>query len=229
MSVPTTLTAHSCFKTLDPEACRILDRHCVWLKISAGAWIVDQSANDTDVFFIMAGHLRAVYNMARQDVIFNDMLAGSIFGEMSAFDSAPRAASIFAVTDSVVAKMPAHVFVETLFSHRPLCQAVISTLITRLRAMSERVGELGALNVRTRVHAELLRLARPDRNDPRRAIILTPPNQSELAARINTRRETVSRELNAMERGGLIERRRGAIVITDALRLSAAIEAASGG
>jgi CRP/FNR family cyclic AMP-dependent transcriptional regulator len=229
MSVPTTLAAHSCFKTLDPEACRILDRQCVWLKISAGAWIVDQSANDTDVFFIMAGHLRAVYNMARQDVIFNDMLAGSIFGEMSAFDGAPRAASVFAVTDSVVAKMPAHVFVETMFSHRPLCQAIISMLIGRLRAMSERVGELGALNVRTRVHAELLRLARPDRNDPRRAIILTPPNQSELAARINTRRETVSRELNAMERGGLIERRRGAIVITDALRLSAAIEAASGG
>jgi CRP/FNR family transcriptional regulator, cyclic AMP receptor protein len=229
MSVPTTLAAHSCFKTLDPEACRILDRQCVWLKISTGQWILDQSANDTDVFFIMAGHLRAVYNMARQDVIFNDMLAGSIFGEMSAFDGAPRAASVFAVTDSVVAKMPAHVFVETMFSHRPLCQAIISTLTVRLRAMSERVGELGALNVRTRVHAELLRLARPDRNDPRRAIILTPPNQSELAARINTRRETVSRELNAMERGGLIERRRGAIVITDALRLSAAIEAASGG
>ena len=50
---------------------------------------------------------------------------------------------------------------------------------------------------------------------------------SELAARINTRRETVSRELNTMERAGLIERRRGAIVITDALRLSAEIEAAN--
>lgn len=229
MSVLSTLTAHAYFKTLEPEACRILDRQCVWLRVSAGAWIVDQSANDTDVFFIMTGHLRAVFNMARQDVIFNDMLAGSIFGEMSAFDGAPRAASVFAVTDSLVAKMPAHVFVEAMFSHRPLCEAVVSTLIARLRAMSGRVGELGALNVRTRVHAELLRLARPDRDDPRRAVIVTPPNQSELAARINTRRETVSREINAMERGGLIERRRGAIVITDVLRLSAAIEAASEG
>ena len=116
-----------------------------------------------------------------------------------------------------------------MFSHRPLGEAVVSTLISRLRAMSRRVGELGALNVRTRVHAELLRLARPDHDDPKRAIIVTPPNQSELAARINTRRETVSREINAMERGGLIERRRGAIVITDAVRLSAAIEAASSG
>jgi CRP/FNR family cyclic AMP-dependent transcriptional regulator len=229
MSIPSTLTAHACFKTLDPETCRILDRQCVWLKISTGAWIVDQSANDRDVYFIMTGHLRAVYNSARQDLIFSDMMAGSFFGELSAFDGAPRALSVFAVTDSLVAKMPAPVFVETMFSHRPLGEAVVSTLIVRLRVMSRRVGELGALNVRTRVHAELLRLARPDRDDPRRAIIITPPNQSELAARINTRRETVSREINAMERGGLIERRRGAIVITDALRLSAAIEAATSG
>lgn len=125
--------------------------------------------------------------------------------------------------------MPAPVFVETMFSHRPLGEAIVSTLIARLRELSRRVGELGSLNVRTRVHAELLRLARPDHNDPKRAIIVTPPNQSELAARINTRRETVSREINAMERAGLIERRRGAIVITDAVRLSAAIEAASSG
>ena len=229
MSVPNTLAAHPCFKTLDREACRVLDRQCIWLKAQAGQWLVDQSANDRDVYFIMSGHLRAVLNQARQDVIFTEMLAGSIFGELSAFDGAPRAVSVFAVTDSSVAKMPPAVFVETVFSHRPLGEAVIQTLIERLRATSRRVGELGSLNVRTRVQAELLRLARPDRNDPRRAIILTPPNQSELAARINTRRETVSREINAMERGGLIERRRGAIVITDALRLSAAIEAASSG
>ena len=117
------------------------------------------------------------------------------------------------------------VFVDTMFTHRPLGEAVVATLVARNRAMTRRVGELGALDVRSRVHAELLRLARPDREDPKRAIILAPPNQSELASRINTRRETVSREINAMEREGLIERRRGAIVINDALRLSARLEA----
>jgi CRP-like cAMP-binding protein len=177
----------------------------------------------------MSGRLRAVLNGARQDVIFSDMDAGSIFGELAAFDGAPRAASVFAVTDSIVAKMPAPLFVETMFAHRPLGEAVVTILIERVRSMSRRVGELSALDVRSRVYAELLRLARPDREDPRRAIIVTPPNQSELAARINTRRETVSRELNAMEREGLIERRRGAIVINDALRLSASLDAASQG
>ena len=229
MSVPSTLAAHPYFRTLDADACKVLDRQCIWLKLNAGAWVLDQSANDRDVYFIMTGQLRAVFNTARQDLIFNDMNAGSIFGEMAAIDGAPRAASVFAVVDSVVAKMPALVFVETMFTHRPLCEAVIKTLSERLRAMSGRVGELGALNVRSRVHAELLRLARRDRDDPRRAVIVTPPNQSELAARINTRRETVSREINAMERNGLIERRRGAIVINDVLRLSAELQEANSG
>ena len=133
MSVPSTLSAHPYFRTLDAELCRVLDRQCIWLRTTAGAWIVDQSANDRDVYFIMSGQLRAVYNTARQDLIFNDMKAGSIFGEMAAIDGAPRAASVFAIVDSVVAKMPAHVFVETMFTHRPLCEAVVGTLIERLR------------------------------------------------------------------------------------------------
>jgi len=224
MMVPNSLAAHPCFKALDPESCRVLDRHCVWLKTPAGSWVVGQSANDRDVYFIMTGRLRGVLHGVRQDLTFNNMEAGSFFGEMSAFDGAPRAVSVFAVNDSLVARMPCTVFLETLFSHRPLCEAVVAALIARVRELSRRVGELGALDVRSRVHAELLRLARPDRENPKRAIILAPPNQSELASRINTRRETVSREINAMEREGLIERRRGAIVITDALRLSARIE-----
>src|SRR3974390_2322165 len=106
MLVPSTLAAHPCFKTLDPETCHILVRQCVWLRIPSGVWIVDQSAHDRDVYFIMSGQLRAVLNMARQDLIFSDMKAGSFFGEMAAFDGAPRALSIFAVVDSLVAKMP---------------------------------------------------------------------------------------------------------------------------
>lgn len=222
--LPNSLSAHPCFKTLDPESCRILDRHCVWVKTPAGAWVLGQSANDRDVYFIMSGRLRGVLHGVRQDLTFNNMEAGSFFGEMSAFDGAPRAVSVFAVNDSLVARMPCTVFIEALFSHRPLGEAVVAALIARVRELARRVGELGALDVRSRVHAELLRLARPDRDNPKRAIILAPPNQSELASRINTRRETVSREINAMEREGLIERRRGAIVINDAVRLSARIE-----
>ena len=46
-----------------------------------------------------------------------------------------------------------------------------------------------------------------------------PPTHSELAARVSSHREAVTRELGALKRAGLIERRRGAIALLDAERL----------
>src|SRR5262249_31709288 len=79
MMVVNSLSAHACFKTLDPEACRVLDRHCTWLKTAAGQWLIGQTSNDRDVYFVMSGRLRAVLHGVRQDLIFTDMEAGSFF------------------------------------------------------------------------------------------------------------------------------------------------------
>ena len=61
MMVINSLSAHPCFKTLDPESCRVLDRHCIWHKTAAGQWLLGQTANDRDVYFVMTGRLRAVH------------------------------------------------------------------------------------------------------------------------------------------------------------------------
>ena len=73
--------------------------------------------------------------------------------------------------------------------------------------LANRVNEFSTLDVRYRIHAELLRLARPEPDKPGRAIISPPPVHAEIAARVSTRREAVARELKALERTGLIERR----------------------
>jgi CRP/FNR family transcriptional regulator, cyclic AMP receptor protein len=135
------LLAHPCFKTLDPESCRTLDRHCIWLETAAGAWVVGQTANDRDVYFVMTGRLRAVRHGVRQDLISSDVEAGSFFGELGALEGAPRSLSVFAVHDSTVARMPSAIFVETMFAHRPLGEAVVATLVARNRAMTRKVAE----------------------------------------------------------------------------------------
>ncbi|HEY6734267.1 MAG TPA: hypothetical protein VI256_10810, partial [Roseiarcus sp.] len=56
--VISSLSAHLCFKTLDPEACRDLDRQCTWLKTPAGAWVAGQAENDCEVYFVLTGRLR---------------------------------------------------------------------------------------------------------------------------------------------------------------------------
>jgi CRP-like cAMP-binding protein len=141
MVVTDSLSAHPCFKTLDPESCRILDRRCVWLKAAAGARVVIETGNDRDVYFVLTGRVRAGLRGVRLRLFSSDIEAGSFFGEMTVLEGAPRSLNVLALEDSTLAKMPGSVFVETVFAHRPLGEAVVANLVARNRAMTRRVAE----------------------------------------------------------------------------------------
>jgi CRP/FNR family transcriptional regulator, cyclic AMP receptor protein len=152
------LSAHSCFKTLDPEACRVLDRQCTWLNTPAGAWVAGQGGNDREVYFVLTGRLRVTPHRAWQDLAASDLEAGSFFGELSALEGVPNPLSAFAVEDSTLAKMPSSVFIATIFNHRPLGEAVIATLVVRNRAMTRKIAE--AVHVHGGLTVEGARLGR---------------------------------------------------------------------
>jgi CRP/FNR family transcriptional regulator, cyclic AMP receptor protein len=139
------LSVHPCFKTLDPESCQDLDRQCTWLKTPAGAWVVGQTNNDRDVYFVLTGRLRMALHGARRDSVSSDIGAGSFFGELSALEGVPDSLGAFALDDSTLAKMPSTVFVATMFNHRPLGEAVVATLVVRNRAMTRRVAQAASI------------------------------------------------------------------------------------
>ena len=126
---------------------------------------------------------------------------------------------MFAVDESLVAKMPGlRCLSRAMFSHRPLGEAVVAVLIDMCRVISRRLGELG---MRSAFAGGSMRscCASPGPTETIRSA-----RSSDSAEPVGTRLRAstpagkpVSREINAMEREGLIERRRGAIVITDAL------------
>jgi CRP-like cAMP-binding protein len=152
-------------------------------------------------------------------VLLRQINAGELFGELAAIDKAPRSSGIVAMTDVTVARMSAAVFRASLHAHPDICDQVLALLAGQIRMLANRVNEFSTLDVRHRIHAELLRLSRTEPADPARAVISPPPVHAEIAARISTRREAVARELKALERDNLIERRRGALVLTDVDRL----------
>ena len=139
--VISSLSAHPCFKMLDPKSCGVLDRQCTWLKTPAGALVEGQADNDRDVHFVLTGRLRAALHGLGQDLVSTDIEAGSFFGELGALEGAPVSPSVFAVDDSILAKMPSAIFVETMFNHRPLGEAVVVKLVVRNRAMTRKVAD----------------------------------------------------------------------------------------
>lgn len=202
----------SLFHLLDQGAIGNLDAQCVWRRVEAGTWVLDYRDESTDVFFILRGRLRVMALSAGREIILRDLAEGEFFGELAAIDGRPRSAAIIAITDADIGRMSAARFREAIHSHSCVCDDVMHQLAAEIRKLTHRVNELSTMNVGSRLRSELLRLSRP-RVEDGLAVVTPPPTHAELASRISTHREAVTRELKSLERSGLIERRRGAIVL----------------
>jgi CRP/FNR family transcriptional regulator, cyclic AMP receptor protein len=212
--VSETLGRMPLFASLSPDDVRAIDVRCIWRRVGAGEWVIDYQSDGTDVFFVHSGHARVVIVTSGREIILRDIHEGEYFGEFSAIDGKPRSAAIRAIVDTIVARMSAVVFWETIRRHPDVCEKVLKSLVVQLRALNDRTNEHANLDVRHRLCSELLRLSRTTTEG--RVVISPPPTHAELAARISTHREAVTKFLNALERGGLISRTQSAIVLTDA-------------
>jgi len=180
---------------------------------------VDPEAQGTDVFLVVQGHVRVVVVTAGRETILRDIQAGEFFGELAALDLKPRSAGILAITDAQLACLPAAAFRRAIHEHPEVCDRVLAILVGQIRMLANRVRENSGLAMRHRLLAELLRLGSPVASTPDAAVVTPPPTHAELAARVSSHREAVTRELNALARAGLITRRRGAIVLLQTARL----------
>jgi CRP-like cAMP-binding protein len=224
-----TLAKIELFRSLDGQAIAELDTQCTWRKYKRNDWIAELHDTSNDVFFIISGTVRLkIPAPAGREVLFQDLDAGSYFGEMDAIDGKPRATGVMAYTDVVIARMPRAVFRATMHRYPDAADQLLVRLTGIIRTLANRVREFSTLDVKHRLYAELLRLSRPQNGNKERAAISPPPVQAAIAARISTRREAVTREMKALERAGLIERRRGALVLKDTKRLQCMIKRDAG-
>jgi CRP/FNR family cyclic AMP-dependent transcriptional regulator len=100
----------------------------------------------------------------------------------------------------------------------------LQRLTGQIRRLTERVFESSTLNVRNRIYAELLRLAKKHPMEANRVVISPAPIQADLASLIGTVRETVSRELADLEREQVILQQDHEIHILDMAKLTEMVE-----
>jgi CRP/FNR family cyclic AMP-dependent transcriptional regulator len=211
-----TLARFKLFEGLPATALRALEQRCRFRRYLRDATIVDYQANKTDVFFIVNGQVRVtIFSKAGREVAFRDLDAGELFGELSAIDGKPRAANVVALTECVLAAMPESALWDVLHRHQSVADAMLRRLAGNVRTLTERVFEFSTLAVRNRIHAELLRLARNSDKGSRPIAIAPMLTHAELASRLSTHREAVTRELNELTRLGVIERSGNDLVVPD--------------
>lgn len=190
---------------LPPRALSRIENGCLWTTHPPESIILGFNDPSNDMLFVASGQVRAVvYSGTGTQVSFRDLGAGSMFGELAAIDGSPRSACIEAVETSVIARMPNDIFWSLIDKEPAFRRVVMVHLVSLVRSLTRRIVEFATLSVASRLHAELLRLALEQPVSLGSAFIRHPPTHTDLATRISTTREAVTRELGKLRKIGVV-------------------------
>ncbi len=190
------------------------------MKFAAGDVITSHNDMDNDVYFIISGKVRiAIYSSSGKEVSFRDLPAGEMFGEIAAVDDKSRSAYVVTLYETTLAAMTAENFLWLMQLYPSVMTRSLEHFAQLIRLLSERVVEFSCLDVRNRLHAELLRLAWKNMDNSNTATISPAPKHVELASRISTHREAITRELTQLALSGLIHKGKNLLRINDVVKL----------
>ena len=85
--------------------------------IRAGQVIIEEGADDKDVYIIRRGSMIVEKNIGGRPVFLSYLPAGSYVGEMAVIDGSARTATVKAAIKSEVIRLPGDTFMELLDSH----------------------------------------------------------------------------------------------------------------
>ncbi len=208
------------FKCLDDEACGLVSTLVKWKKYKKGAEVIPYQGEGDDVYFIASGSVRVtIYSFTGKEISYQDLGPGEMFGELSAIDQSPRTASVTTLESSRVGVISRNDYWRLVDQYPGVAAAVMKRLAGLVRFLIDRVYQYGALDVKDRVRMEVLRLARENMSSDDVATIHNFPTHREIANRVNTHREAVTRELNKLTRLGLIEQNQRVLTVTSVPQL----------
>lgn len=210
------MTSTSFLAKLEPGDRAALEARWAVRTFSRDDEIIGHDQSDRDVYFVLEGRARAtIFSEGGKAVAYRDIEVGGIFGELAGIDGKPRSANVVALGPVRVATLSQATFREIVEARPGFAWALLSHMAGQVRRMTERVYEFSTLVGRKRLIRELLRRAQPDATREGQLVIAPVPTHFDLAAAISTHREAVSREMSALGRRGLVERRGSTLVLLD--------------
>jgi len=139
-----------------------------------------------------------VMSLSGRDRILAILGAGTIVGELSMFDGAPRSASVAAIRKSKLSFVSRAVFDDTLREHPETYRELTIILARRLRDIDDAIAATSFLSVKGRAARALLALADAFGQDAGdgRIVIRQKVIQSDIAAMAGVVRENFSRVMH---------------------------------
>lgn len=220
--LPESLQRINIFSELSPEAHVEIVRHCQGRRYRKRAPVVLHQDSQQDVFFVLSGRVNAsILSPTGRQVTFDSLGAGEMFGELAVIDSRRRCASVVTAEETVLVHMSPSRFRWLMSTFPGVSYAVMRRMSLLIRRLCERLYEFHALSLRDRIHAEIWRVVNAqgylDCED--HYMIDRPPTHADIASRVGTNREAVTREISVLCKEGIVERKPRKLLVYDTERL----------
>lgn len=165
---------------------------------------------------LVAGRAQeAAYGREGGVLILHELGPGEFYGSLVGHGDGHGDAQVEALTAGRAIHYGEESVIRLMESYATVAVAVTRQLARRLASMRERMVQATLLSATGRVCAELLRLSRQSGD----GVIRPQPVLAELAQRVQSTRETVSRTVSKLERSGILERRDDGLAVIAPHRL----------
>ena len=176
--------------------------------------LVQEGDKSDQIYVVLTGRLKVfLADSDGKEIIVDTLGPNQYFGEM-ALDGEPRSASVMTVEASKLAVVQRADFKRFLAEHPDDSFQFILALIQRARNLTRTVGNLALLDVYGRVARLLLDNAVEESS---RLVVVERMSQQEIAKRVGSSREMVSRILGDLREGKYISMENNRIVIQQQL------------
>jgi CRP-like cAMP-binding protein len=170
------------------------------------AVIFFENAPGDSLFVIVEGRVRVtILGDDGREIILSLLGPGDFFGELALIDNEPRSATTIAAQDSELLCLSRSDFEAAVREHSSITKGLLNVVVARLRHANHQISTLALLDVYGRVARVLLEMAREEGKRLKDGqISFRRPTHQEIASRIGTTRETVTRMLRDLQRQGLV-------------------------
>lgn len=212
------------FRSVPAAELARLARRCRQRALERGEHAFEEGDACRGLLIVAKGavEMRQVSPRGREQVLHAEG-AGATLGEAPLFDGQGYIASAVAVEPTGLVLVPKEAVLELCRRHPAVALAMLEAMAKRLRRFAGLVEDLAFRQVTERLARHLeASAAASGASVAAGTVVDLALTQEQLAARLGTVRELVSRALSQLERSGAIKRSRAGIVIRDPGRLAEA-------
>jgi CRP/FNR family cyclic AMP-dependent transcriptional regulator len=190
------------FSALGPEDLRVIEAKTVRKNYRRNTIIIDHGDDASTLFLLIKGRVKIfVVGGDGKEMVFGERGPGSFVGEFALLTGGKRSASVQTLEDSEFLVLKQDAFNQVVCKHPAVALHLLRDLAKRVCELSDEMSGVALLDVYGRIRKLVQKNVRDDKGRK----ITGRLTHQDIADRVGSSREMVSKILKELKAGGYIE------------------------